>query len=947
MGQPHGTVAALVEPVVANAARKGSRMRTDRWWQSLVVAVVWVAAASGKGLLWVEGEGAARRSVIANAGLDAVDPEELSGGAWLSSFANGDQATGTAFFEVVVPESGVHQLWGRGMGNLACRLDDGEWMVADPKRYSDHLSIAADGNHGYPTVGWFDFGEIELTAGKHRFAWRLGVETGEKRFGTLDCFVLAAEAFQPNGKWKPGEAPSPEPAFLPGQAWDFAPSKDTFDSASLLDLRNLNEEVAGQHGFVRLAADGESFLRGDGQPIRFWAVGLRTSYRAESLSLDEMRRRMRFLAKRGVNLVRIFAMLPPDKPGTPATDVNERELDSVFRLVAACKESGIYTIVCGYWGPHTKRQAGWDLMDSGRDNLGGLVYYDPKTQDAYRSWMRALLDRPNPHTGLRLADDPSVAIVQLQNEDNLLWWDSANTKGEALLTLRRRFAEFLAEKYGSLEQAQAAWQGYAAEFPADEFAAGLPGFLHIWDLTRDGMDKKFALPGFMTRSSDQLEFLARLMRRFNEETIAWLRSEVGCKALTNAGNWQTVDMSATQDAQYWADAASEVMARNAYTGGFHFGVNNGWQILPGHIYQDRSMLLSPEALPTNVRQIAGHPFFLPELLWVQPGLYQAESALVTAGQMSVSGIDAACWFCNFPDAWTAGGGEKWTFSTPMQIGMFPASALMFRKGLLREGPPAVVEHRPLQALWNRATPMSSEDPGFDPNRHTGIPQTAGPAAGIVDPLAPVAGGVKVVFGSDPAQSHATDLDELVDRDRRTVRSVTGEVTLDHATGLYRIDAPQAQGVVGFLQQGSPHRLRDVEIACKAPYAAIVAVALDDRPLRDSARILVQVGTVSRPTGWTTRPARIRRQDQWIPCRRIVSLGGMPWQVGNVQASLAIANPLLDDAVALDPNGMPLETVVETRRTDGRLHLTIPDGILYVLLRVRPGSAEQAAAVPEK
>jgi hypothetical protein len=276
MGQPHGTVAALVEPVVANAARKGSRMRTDRWWQSLVVAVVWVAAASGKGLLWVEGEGAARRSVIANAGLDAVDPEELSGGAWLSSFANGDQATGTAFFEVVVPESGVHQLWGRGMGNLACRLDDGEWMVADPKRYSDHLSIAADGNHGYPTVGWFDFGEIELTAGKHRFAWRLGVETGEKRFGTLDCFVLAAEAFQPNGKWKPGEAPSPEPAFLPGQAWDFAPSKDTFDSASLLDLRNLNEEVAGQHGFVRLAADGESFLRGDGQPIRFWAVGLRT-----------------------------------------------------------------------------------------------------------------------------------------------------------------------------------------------------------------------------------------------------------------------------------------------------------------------------------------------------------------------------------------------------------------------------------------------------------------------------------------------------------------------------------------------------------------------------------------------------------------------------------------------------------------------------------------------
>jgi hypothetical protein len=40
----------------------------------------------------------------------------------------------------------------------------------------------------------------------------------------------------------------------------------------VLDLHYLNEEVAGEHGFIRLAPDGEIFVRGDGQPIRFWAA---------------------------------------------------------------------------------------------------------------------------------------------------------------------------------------------------------------------------------------------------------------------------------------------------------------------------------------------------------------------------------------------------------------------------------------------------------------------------------------------------------------------------------------------------------------------------------------------------------------------------------------------------------------------------------------------------
>ena len=55
-------------------------------------------------------------------------------------------------------------------------------------------------------------------------------------------------------------------------SWAFSPVQDKFTGDAVLDLSYLNEPVAGQSGFIRLSPDGNSFLRGDGQPIRFWSA---------------------------------------------------------------------------------------------------------------------------------------------------------------------------------------------------------------------------------------------------------------------------------------------------------------------------------------------------------------------------------------------------------------------------------------------------------------------------------------------------------------------------------------------------------------------------------------------------------------------------------------------------------------------------------------------------
>src|SRR6516165_3019181 len=55
-----------------------------------------------------------------------------------------------------------------------------------------------------------------------------------------------------------------------GDSWAFRPPRDSFSAAALWNLSQLNEKVAGEHGFIGLSPDGDSFVRGDGQPIRFW-----------------------------------------------------------------------------------------------------------------------------------------------------------------------------------------------------------------------------------------------------------------------------------------------------------------------------------------------------------------------------------------------------------------------------------------------------------------------------------------------------------------------------------------------------------------------------------------------------------------------------------------------------------------------------------------------------
>jgi len=336
------------------------------------LSFVWVltacfttVATAAEPLIWVEGEQAVKKQLVDNAGLNDVNPDELSGGKWLCSFSHEKEPTGTGEYAVEIPEAGRYHLWVRAVGGtgLAYRVDGAKDAVdVAIGKGQDPIPVSADGNPFYPpTASWYDLGTAELTQGNHTITWYLGGLKGKDRPLTQPSppggegrvrgrhGLLRADLRAPS---PPTASTSPArnrrsqfPLSNQARRGTKVPQPDKFDSPAVLDLSYLNEKVAGEHGFIRLSKDGNSFVRGDGEPVRFWASGERT---APDQKLETLQRQARFLAKRGMNALRIFAMLPPSAKDSKITDVNEKELDSVFKVVAAMKSAGIYTIIDGY-----------------------------------------------------------------------------------------------------------------------------------------------------------------------------------------------------------------------------------------------------------------------------------------------------------------------------------------------------------------------------------------------------------------------------------------------------------------------------------------------------------------------------------------------------------------------------------------------------------------------
>ena len=903
--------------------------------------ILWIAAtlvlgsvpAARSATVWIEGEKPAAQKMNRHPWwYDKVKRDQLSAGDWISNFAKGKE--GTADYRFQAPVSGKYDFWVRAnpIGTkLSYRFGPkGKWRLIDMSQAIQKVNIAADGKPDLRFISWVPVGEISLKKGVASVSFRM--HSDNSNHGALDAFVLSTEKFAPQGAGRPGVNATPTETWPTETTWAFKPKDDKFTKDALLDLRYLNEKTAGQSGFVRRTADGNGFALGDGTPVRFWAVGSDV-YRKSPAEID---RHARFLAKIGVNMVRMHASIYSKSKTSKITDVNDKEIDGILRMVAALKKQGIYSTISPFWA-HVTAPPSWGIEGYANAQPWGLMFFNEKLQAGYKAWMKELYTRKSPYTGLALKDDPAVAIIQIKNEDSLLFWTMQGIKAPQKRLLGAKFAAWLIKKYGSLAKAKKAWGG--AAHGDDDFDRNIIGLFIIWEMTRRQTGGK------AVRINDETQFLSETMHAFYTDIANYYRKTLGCKQLINPMNWISADPVLLNDAERWTQTTCEVIAVNKYYTGIHTGNNCGWRIDPGHRITNESALHNPERIPTCLKQVVGHPMMITESTWVPPLLYQSEGPLLIAAYQSLTGVDAFYWFSmtdatwqtdpRFPWAKVRGMNPlfKWSSSVPTILGGFPASALMYRGGYLKQGRTVVHEERTLDNLWQRKVPIISEAGTFDPNRNKGDYAPKSTIKQEIDRLAFLVGPVEVKYGGDPAKSLAVNLAPYIDRKRKLVKSVTGQIELDYGTGLCKVDAPKAQGVTGFLKKaGGKLKLTDVTVESSNDYATVTVVPLDDKPIASSQRLLVQVGTTERMTGWADRKLDFKSKDgkRTFHGREIVSVGAPPWRIANAHVTVTVSNPHLARATLLDTAGRAAAEV-NVRITGGKLTVKCPETTIWLIL----------------
>ena len=892
------------------------------YWPAVMVAVILgvgvngAAAAAEKNWVWWEAEDTARTNFSpprehSFAPENADQAEKLSGGRWMGM----SQARETSPFleySVDVPADGTYDLYVRKFwrhGPFRWRFDGGPWVrvgrdaaLLDKVELRKHLGAY-----------WVYAGEWNLTEGRHRLRLEM-VPDGDTYVGCYDAFLLTSQPFSPRGKRKPNESYPPAP-----KGWvNFAPGWDTFGEAEL-DLRFLNEEYAGENGWIQARED--QFVHADtGEPVRFWGV-------VAGSSIINMRREhidalARFLAKHGVNLVRIHGGGVYNTSGPDFGAIDEVGLDNYFYTVAAFKKQGIYTLPSIYFqhwvhiGQHPEFP---EYKDVDQQRPYAIHFFNAAYQKIHRSWFKALLTRENPYTGMPLAEDPAVFSVEALNEDNLLFWTFSYDRipPEQMRILERKFGDWLAERYGSIQAALRAWdQLHERDNPGE----GRVGFRHLWVMMRERT----------RRDQDTVRFLSHVERTFYKEFERYLRDELGYKGLIYGSNMKTANARYFEPVERYNNLVLDYTDAHGYFGVPYKERDRGFTLTVGDVFADRSAVRldgkDPDDLSTREFSVpyltftyGGVPAVTSEWTWAGRNSYRAEMMLMAPALSCQAGMDALMHFSvGSTPQWQPGLTGSTTLQSPTDLGQYPAAALLYRQGLVDEAPTAVEINLALDDLYGlKGTPLVGPN-ATDVNR-TAEGATAGTEEQSVDPRVFAVGKVKVNFpGQKQSSLEVAELEDYIDAETGAMHGITGQTHWLPEEGLFKVTAPAAQGATGFFARHGVVELPDLVLDSDLPFGNVTLVSMDGKPLAKSDRMLLQVMSEQRNTNWKATG------DPW---HKIVSLGEPPIQIRAVRGEIALKR---EDAAelevtALDFNGYAREAVGSADRFQLR-----PDVIYYII-----------------
>ncbi len=651
------------------------------------------------------------------------------------------------------------------------------------------------------------------------------------------------------------------------------------------DMSHLLDAPAGANGRVRVA-DGH-FVTDKGR-IRFNAVNLTGP--ANFPSHRHAERMAARLACLGVNCVRLHFMdcqkgygsfmqerqqcLLKDGDDPLSYEIDEAQFEKLDYLVAQFKKLGIYVNV----NLHVARLMAYLL--EGKSSLKGATWFARKLVESEKRWARDFLGHFNPHTGMTWAEDPVVAVVELNNEDALL-------------------CRFQTDVY----------TGKPTPFQ-DELAARFGG----------------PLPGAGNMTADFLRFLLDTEEKYVAEMCTLIHGELGCAAPVTGTQINYTPL--------WPELAADYLDAHEYW--CHpWPINAEWKTM------DAPQVNHPDANCVSrltARAAAGIPYTVSEYNNPYPNQYGTEGLLLLHAYGAFQDWDGIFAYSYDNRADGEPDHVEYFFSLVARtdvLAHFPACAALFLRGDVSPAREVVTVGanrerwiRRYVEAWNRNIASAHTwDDTFDASGGA-LPYTLGLSKGTR--LLPVTND-STVKPSTSQQTVQRSNGSTVERFNGRAESDTGELTWDislEAAGYVTVSTENAKVFTGFVR-GRVFDLGGIKLKIgptEGDWATVSLVSHDATGFGGDgkqARILLAATGRARNKGAVFTEVERTVAGEAIIASRGSDWGNGPFQVEGVAAEISLPSLASRTSCwALDGAGRRLSSVPIEAGTDGNAVIRI-------------------------
>ena len=707
--------------------------------------------------------------------------------------------------------------------------------------------------------------------GTSTFTVRIGRSFGKMTAG--ESYSLAMSLTTADGLGYSHELPDfMKPVTLKADD-QWVPLADDLDivPGSALDLSSMGftDGPCGAKGRIVATPDGH-FVCADqpDKPKRFYGVNL--CFEASYNSKDEVDRLLDRLVRLGYNAVRIHhyeALLTGWKPGF---DWDPAKVDQLDYLMAGCAKRGIWITTDLFVSrPVSFRQIG--LPGDGNVPMEAYKILVPVREAAYQDWCtfaRKFLDRVNPYTGKRIADDPALAWISLINEGPVAdRWDGARAIPEWTAAWNR----WLAARYATRDQLAAAIGDLAANEDPKQGTVAMPQYLNT------------ATP----RGCVAEVFAAATETATYERMRDFLRNDLKCPALLTNMNNSGPGVMPLEETRSGYDYVDE-----------HFYVDHpqflekDWR-LPSYCSNANPIAAgAPGTSAIATVRLFNKPFTVTEFNYAGPSRFRGVGGVLTGAMAGLQGWDGL-WRFDYA-------GDDKNIFTPGPMHYFdcvrdPLNQASDRLAVLLflRGDVAMAPGKAETFLTRKALEDPSAGPGLSPLQAAVWRTRVGGL--VVDDPAHV--------GNMPAPTQPGD----------AIRSETSEISIDPAASVLTIDTPKSAGGYADAGKAIDSPKAGVHIDGLTIGATVFVSSLDDAPIKTSKRLLVTHLTDLQNTGARFGEAAHQTLLDW---------GGLPHLVrdGAATVHVALADPAAYSVWALSMGGTRLEKV-ETKVDAGQLVFT--------------------------